>query len=426
MSLLVSVEQLEHGKGLPLPQQATIYSSGYDLAAAINEPVIIKPGCRALIPTGYKWAIPPGYEGQVRSRSGLALNKGIFVLNSPGTIDADYRGEVRVILANLGTEDFTLQRGDRIAQLVIQAVICPSVSLVETLPTVAESHRTTEGFGSTGITVQQISAVKNTDVESPESKNLSHIKETTTAKVVRSKKKPLLKFNPDLRMDDEFSLQSIGKGQSLGKIPRTSLDYFKDDDFMADFPIDNFTKRLDYLLDNPKVTKRHTVNGIGVNKIGVNKIGANKIDVNKMEGGRNMRGGKMEVTKMRDVNKMGSKVQGDNGMEVDKVGLGKRVGSKMVGGKISGNVYATNIRSTETMDKTPIPNKSLPNRNSVTTRIPEILIDDTTSTNRTNRQTYKLGSECDNNHPTVNLSNECASDMQFKTSTTELQKQTSN
>jgi dUTP pyrophosphatase len=130
------------------PERATVGASGFDLAACLDGPLILAPGAVGLVPTGLALAIPPGYEGQVRARSGLALRHGITVLNGPGTIDSDYRGPLGVILANLGSEPFTIRHGDRIAQIVFAAV--PRVELVEreTLP---ETHRGEGGFGHTGL-----------------------------------------------------------------------------------------------------------------------------------------------------------------------------------------------------------------------------------------------------------------------------------
>jgi dUTP pyrophosphatase len=145
----VQVMRLPHSDGLPLPERQSSMAAGVDLVAAIptDAPVTIPPGERALIPTGIALAIPPGFEGQVRPRSGLAMRYGVTVLNAPGTIDADYRGEVQVILVNLGQQSFTVERGARIAQLVIastmQAVFCETANLDETT-------RGVRGFGSTG------------------------------------------------------------------------------------------------------------------------------------------------------------------------------------------------------------------------------------------------------------------------------------
>ncbi len=131
-----------------LPARATPGSAGLDLRAAIDEPITLSPGARALIPTGLRLAIPRGLEGQVRPRSGLALRWGVTVLNSPGTIDADYRGELRVLLINHGGDPFTLRRGERIAQLVLAPVAAPDLIEVRVLE---ETSRGEGGFGSTGI-----------------------------------------------------------------------------------------------------------------------------------------------------------------------------------------------------------------------------------------------------------------------------------
>ena len=143
----VAVQVLPHGRDLPLPTYATPGSAGVDLAAALEAPLVLSPGARAAVPTGIALALPAGYEAQVRPRSGLALRSGIAVLNSPGTIDADYRGEIRVILANLGGEPVTIARGERIAQLVVAPVSRVAFTAVEALP---ESIRGAGGFGSTG------------------------------------------------------------------------------------------------------------------------------------------------------------------------------------------------------------------------------------------------------------------------------------
>jgi dUTP pyrophosphatase len=121
-SVRIEIVRLPAAEGLPLPTRATTGSAGYDLCAAVQQDVVLTPGDRALIPTGYRFAIPPGYEGQIRPRSGLALSHGILVPNAPGTIDSDYRGELRVILLNAGEKSYTICRGDRIAQLVIAPV----------------------------------------------------------------------------------------------------------------------------------------------------------------------------------------------------------------------------------------------------------------------------------------------------------------
>jgi dUTP pyrophosphatase len=147
MSLKVPVVRLPHADGLSLPEYATALSAGLDLLAAVSAETVILPGGRALIPTGISIALPPGFEAQVRPRSGLALRHGVTVLNSPGTIDADYRGEVGVILANLGTEPFAVTRGLRVAQMVIAPVAKITWQETKTLP---DSTRGAGGFGSTG------------------------------------------------------------------------------------------------------------------------------------------------------------------------------------------------------------------------------------------------------------------------------------
>jgi len=145
----VRVTRLSHGTDLPLPAYQSAFSAGLDLVAAVgwDTPITLLPGSRTLVPTGLQLALPEGYEGQVRPRSGLALSSGITVLNSPGTIDADYRGEVAVLLANLGGAPFEIRRGERIAQLVVAPVA--RVELVE-VEALAETERGTGGFGSTG------------------------------------------------------------------------------------------------------------------------------------------------------------------------------------------------------------------------------------------------------------------------------------
>jgi dUTP pyrophosphatase len=144
----VPIERLPHAEGLPLPKYQTPGSAGVDLLAAVEAPVILPPGGRALIPSGIAVALPQGYEAQVRPRSGLALKQGVTVLNAPGTIDSDYRGEVGVILVNLGTEAATVSRGDRIAQMVVAPVTrIVWQSMGAALP---ETERGAGGFGSTG------------------------------------------------------------------------------------------------------------------------------------------------------------------------------------------------------------------------------------------------------------------------------------
>ncbi len=143
----VALKRLPHGADLALPGYATELSAGVDLLAAVEAEVILAPGERRLIPSGIAIALPAGVEAQVRPRSGLALKHGITVLNAPGTIDADYRGELGVILINLGQEPFTIRRGDRIAQLVIASHAQARWRVVEALD---DSARGAGGFGSTG------------------------------------------------------------------------------------------------------------------------------------------------------------------------------------------------------------------------------------------------------------------------------------
>lgn len=143
----VALKPLDHAIGLNKPSYATEQSAGMDLTAALEEAIEIGPGERALVPTGLSLALPAGYEAQIRPRSGLALKHGVTVLNSPGTVDADYRGEVKVILANLGTEPFTIERGMRIAQMVIAQYQQVKWNVVEDLE---ETSRGEGGFGSTG------------------------------------------------------------------------------------------------------------------------------------------------------------------------------------------------------------------------------------------------------------------------------------
>lgn len=143
----VAVKRLAHAEGLDLPSYETAGSAGMDLRAAVEVDQLLKPGARALIPAGIAIALPTGFEAQVRPRSGLAVKNGVTVLNAPGTIDADYRGEIMVPVINLGTEDFTISRGLRIAQMVIAPVTTGEWIEVETLP---DSERGVGGFGSTG------------------------------------------------------------------------------------------------------------------------------------------------------------------------------------------------------------------------------------------------------------------------------------
>jgi len=149
VSPVIAVRRLAHGQGLPLPAYETALAAGMDLRAAVpeDEPLTLRPGARFAVPTGLAMALPAGFEAQVRPRSGLAFKSGITCLNTPGTIDADYRGEVKVILVNLGEEPVVIRRGDRIAQMVIAPVVQASWSEVEDLD---ETVRGEGGFGSTG------------------------------------------------------------------------------------------------------------------------------------------------------------------------------------------------------------------------------------------------------------------------------------
>ncbi len=147
MTTSVAVKRLPHGADLPLPDYATLDSAGVDLMAAIDAPRTLAPGERALVPTGLAIALPRGFEAQVRPRSGLALKDGITVLNSPGTVDADYRGEVGVVLINLGDSPFEVSRGMRIAQMIV----APVTQLVwKEQEELSETARGTGGYGSTG------------------------------------------------------------------------------------------------------------------------------------------------------------------------------------------------------------------------------------------------------------------------------------
>ena len=144
----VPLKRLDNGADLALPQYETAGSAGADIRAAVDAPLRLEPGQRALVPAGFAMALPAGYEAQVRPRSGLAVKNGITVLNAPGTIDSDYRGEVRVPLINLGDEAFTIERGMRIAQLVIAPVVQAGFNEVSDLD---ETERGEGGFGSTGV-----------------------------------------------------------------------------------------------------------------------------------------------------------------------------------------------------------------------------------------------------------------------------------
>ncbi len=149
-ALRAAIRRLPHGAGLPLPAYATALSAGMDLAAAVAEDIVLEPGTRALVPTGLAIALPEGFEAQVRPRSGLAVEHGITVLNAPGTIDSDYRGEVQIALVNLGQAPFTVRRGARIAQLVVAPVGRVTWRETDALP---ETARGQGGFGSTGTAV---------------------------------------------------------------------------------------------------------------------------------------------------------------------------------------------------------------------------------------------------------------------------------
>lgn len=146
----MQVMRLPHAADLPLPEHQTGHAAGLDLVAAVpaDAPLVIEPGAYAMVPTGLCIALPPGTEGQVRPRSGLAARHGVTVLNSPGTIDADYRGEIKIILINHGNEPFAVTRGMRIAQLVVANFVYTQVKIVSSL---SETMRGTGGFGSTGI-----------------------------------------------------------------------------------------------------------------------------------------------------------------------------------------------------------------------------------------------------------------------------------
>ena len=146
----IGVRLFPEGEGLPLPTYMTLGAAGADVCAALREEVVLKPMERALVPLGFALEIPPGYEVQVRPRSGLALRNGVTVLNAPGTIDSDYRGPVGIILVNLGAEPFVVRRGDRIAQLVVARV---SSAAFEVCPDLVATVRGDGGFGSTGTGV---------------------------------------------------------------------------------------------------------------------------------------------------------------------------------------------------------------------------------------------------------------------------------
>jgi len=145
----VRLTWLAHGEGLDLPAYETVQAAGMDIRAAVpaDDPIVLEAGARALIETGFAMALPPGFEAQIRPRSGLAIKHGITCLNTPGTIDTDYRGEIKVILINLGHDAFTINRGDRIAQMVVAPVVQATIMQVDVLD---DTGRGAGGFGSTG------------------------------------------------------------------------------------------------------------------------------------------------------------------------------------------------------------------------------------------------------------------------------------
>jgi dUTP pyrophosphatase len=147
-SVRVALVRLAHGEGLPLPEYMSEHAAGADLCAAVREQLTLLPGARALVPTGFSIALPPGYEAQIRPRSGLAIRSGVTCLNSPGTIDADYRGELSIVLANFGNDPVVIRRGDRIAQIIVAPVSRARFDQVDELP---PTERGDGGFGSTGV-----------------------------------------------------------------------------------------------------------------------------------------------------------------------------------------------------------------------------------------------------------------------------------
>jgi dUTP pyrophosphatase len=147
MTVTLEFKRLDHGRDLPLPAYQSELAAGLDLLAAVEAPLSLAPGERALVPTGLAMSLPAGYEAQVRPRSGLAAKHGVTVLNTPGTVDADYRGEVKVILINLGDAPFEIARGERIAQMVIAPVLQARITEVDAL---SDTARGAGGFGSTG------------------------------------------------------------------------------------------------------------------------------------------------------------------------------------------------------------------------------------------------------------------------------------
>jgi dUTP pyrophosphatase len=164
VSLRVKVVRLPHGRDLALPAYQSVGAAGLDLLAAVEKPLTLKPGARALVPTGLILEIPRGFEAQVRPRSGLALRHGIGVLNTPGTIDSDYRGEVQVLLINLGDKPFAVVRGERIAQLVVQRI--ERAELSEAVE-VSVTRRGAGGFGSTGTTAKRSASKRKRGARTP-------------------------------------------------------------------------------------------------------------------------------------------------------------------------------------------------------------------------------------------------------------------
>jgi len=166
-ALRIKVVRLPHGRDLFLPTYQSEGAAGMDLLAAVEKPMTLKPGARALVPTGLILEIPRGCEAQVRPRSGLALKHGLTVLNTPGTIDSDYRGEVQVLLINLGDKPFAVARGERIAQLVVQRVERAGLSEVVKI---TDTGRGAGGFGSTGMAVKQSRPKRNRSARKPKAR----------------------------------------------------------------------------------------------------------------------------------------------------------------------------------------------------------------------------------------------------------------
>ncbi len=147
-SVRIALARLPHGEGLPIPEYMSEHAAGADVCAAVTEALTLLPGARALVPAGFAIALPFGYEAQIRPRSGLAIRSGVTCLNAPGTIDCDYRGEVHVVLANLGADPVVIRRGDRIAQIVVAPVVHAAFDVVNELPATARGDG---AFGSTGV-----------------------------------------------------------------------------------------------------------------------------------------------------------------------------------------------------------------------------------------------------------------------------------